>query len=156
MIKKLKKNQLQYEKEQREAYEQEVVECKKNNMLVRPFVLQEIGLSNNDKRFICRTHQIELVFKPMAKEKGYPRHIEFGAIANRIESFQDELKSIIDRTVPSTFLDAAYARFEELGLQARSAKQMLVVFEDFKVYNLEKKKKKTEIPAQFNSFTNRL
>lgn len=133
MIKKLKKNQIQYEKEQKEAYELEVIECKKNNMFVMPFILQSIGMSNNDKRFICRTHQIELVFKPMAIEKGYPQQINFDAIPDRIALFQDEILGIIERKVSSTYLDAAYDRMEKLGMKARSAKQLLAVFEEFKV-----------------------
>lgn len=141
MIKKLKKNQIQYEKEQKEAYELEVIECEKNNMFVMPFILQSIGMSNNDKRFICRTHQIELVFKPMAIEKGYPQQIDFNVIPDRIALFQDEILGIIERKVPSTYLDAAYDRMEKLGMKARSAKQLLAIFEEFKVrtfQNLEK------------------
>ncbi|EPB92162.1 hypothetical protein HMPREF1544_00987 [Mucor circinelloides 1006PhL] len=132
LIKKLKQNQIQYEKEQRAAYELEVIECKRNNMFIKPFILQDVGLSKNDKRVICRTHQIELKFKPMAKEKGYPEHIDFDAIADRIDLFQDELLGIIERKVSSTYLDAAYCRFEKMGVKARSAKEMLAVFEDFK------------------------
>ncbi|KAL9553287.1 hypothetical protein MBANPS3_003346 [Mucor bainieri] len=132
IIKKLKKNQAQYEKEQREEYELEVIECKRNNMFVMPFVLKDIGLSKNDQRLICRTHQIELKFKPLAKEKGWPERINFDAIPDRIASFQDELLGIIDRKVPSTYLDTAYDRFEKMGMKARSAKEMLAVFENFK------------------------
>jgi hypothetical protein len=133
VIKKLEKNQIQYEKEQKEAYEQEALECKKNNMFVMPFILQSIGMSNNDKRFICRTHKIELVFKPIAIEKGYPQHIDFDAIPDRISVFRDEILGIIERKVPSTYLDAAYGRMEKLGMKARSAKQLLAIFEEFKV-----------------------
>lgn len=132
MIKKLQANQAQYEKEQREEYELEVLECKRNNMFVMPFVLKEVGLSKNDQRLICRTHQIELRFKPLAKEKGYPERIDFDAIPDRIALFQDELSGIIERKVPSTYLDDAYGRFEKMGMKARSAKQMLAVFENFK------------------------
>lgn len=133
LIKKLKANQAQYEKEQREEYEEEVIECKRNNMFVMPFVLKEIGLSKNDQRLICRTHQIELKFKPLAKEKGYPERIDFDAIPDRIASFQDELLGIIERKVPSTYLDAAYDRFKEMGMKARSTREMFAVFENFKV-----------------------
>lgn len=69
----------------------------------------------------------------MAKEKGYPEHIDFDAIADRIDLFQGELLGIIERKVSSTYLDAAYCRFEKMGVKARSAKEMLAVFEDFKV-----------------------
>ncbi|GAN02066.1 conserved hypothetical protein [Mucor ambiguus] len=132
IIKKLKKNQIQYEKEQREQYELEVIECQRNNMFIVPFVLKDIGLSKNDQRHICRTHQIELKFKPLAKEKGYPERINFDAIPGRIALFQDELLGIVDRKIPSIYLDAAYGRFEKMGMKARSAKEMLAVFENFK------------------------
>ncbi|KAK4512753.1 uncharacterized protein ATC70_003459 [Mucor velutinosus] len=132
LIKKLKANQIQYEREQREAYELEVIECKRNNMFIMPFILKDIGLSKNDQRLICRTHQIELKFKPLAKEKGYPERIDFDAIPDRIALFQDELLGIVDRKVPSTYLDAAYDRFEKMGMKARSAKEMLAVFGNFK------------------------
>lgn len=133
LINKLKKNQIQYEKEQREAYELEVIECKRNNMFVMPFVLKDIGLSENDRQLICRTHRIELELKPLAKEKGYPESIDFEAISDRIATFQDELLAIVDRKVPSAYLDAAYDRFEKLGMKARSAKEMIAVFGNFKV-----------------------
>lgn len=133
LIKKLEKNQAQYEKEQREAYELEVIECKRNNMFVMPFVLKDIGLSKNDRQLICRTHRIELEFKPLAKEKGYPERIDFEAIPDRIATFQDELLGIVDRKTPSTYLDDAYDRFKKLGMKARSAKEMMAVFGNFKV-----------------------
>ncbi|CEP08838.1 hypothetical protein [Parasitella parasitica] len=132
LIKRLEKNQVQFEKEQREEYAKEVVECKKNNMFLMPFIPKTAGISANDKRLICRTHQIELVFKPLGKEKGYPEHIDFDAIANRITLFQDELLGIIERRVPSTYLDDAYSRFEKLGMKARSSKELLMVFQNFK------------------------
>ncbi|KAI8638137.1 RTC4-like domain-containing protein [Parasitella parasitica] len=97
-----------------------------------PFIVKTAGISANDKRLVCRTHQIELVFKPLGRKKGYPEHIDFDAIADRITLFQDEILGIIERRVPSTYLDAAYSRFEKLGVKARSTKELLVVFEDFK------------------------
>jgi hypothetical protein len=90
-------------------------------------------MSQNDKNFICRTHRIELEFKPMAREKKYPEHIDFEAISERITRFEQDLRSIINRETPSSYLDGALKRYEELGLKARNANEILKVFEKFLV-----------------------
>jgi hypothetical protein len=130
LLKKVQENNQQYEKEMRQAYEKQVALDQAEGRSSMPFVFEPTGISLNDKKLICRTHRIELIFKPMAIEKGYPTDIDFDAISDRIKGFEDDLKSIVDRVYPSTYLSTAMKRFEELGLRARRAEEVMKQFED--------------------------
>lgn len=131
LIKKLEKNKKQYEAEQRAKYDEETAELRRDKKPVPPFAFIPPGMSQNDKKFFCRTHRTELEFKPMAKERNYPEHIDFEAIPDRIAFIENDLKAIIDRKAPSTFLDNALKRYEELGLKARNTSELMKVFKDF-------------------------
>jgi hypothetical protein len=138
LIKKVQENNHQYELEIRQAYEKQVALDHAEGKPSMPFVFEPAGISLNDKKMICRTHRIELIYKPMAIKKGYPTDIDFDAIPDRIKNFEEELKSIVDHEYPSTYLDAAMKRFKELGLKARRAEEVMKQFEDYLV-----KKKRT-------------
>lgn len=69
----------------------------------------------------------------MALKKGYPTSIDFEAIPSRVNTMEDDLKKIVDRTYPSAYLDAAMKRYKDLGLKARRADEVMKKFEDFLV-----------------------
>ncbi|KAI8076585.1 RTC4-like domain-containing protein, partial [Gilbertella persicaria] len=77
----------------------------------------------------CRTHKIELIFKPMAKERGYPGSIDFDQLKERLVLFKHDLESIIDRQTPSSFLELAQNEFKNKGIQARNAIEVMKRFE---------------------------
>ncbi|KAI7901479.1 RTC4-like domain-containing protein [Cokeromyces recurvatus] len=131
LIKSLKDQETQHDKEKQEEYKSYVAQCKEKGETPLPFLTEPLEIDINQKKNICRVHKIELKYKPMAKEKGYPEHIDFNLIDKRIMSFQGELKSIIDKSLPSSFLDNALKRFEKLGTKARNTDEVLKTFEAY-------------------------
>lgn len=76
-------------------------------------------------------HKVELVFKPMGKEKGYPHPIDFEDIPNRMKEFEKELLDIVNRELESEFLIKVLKVHEELGsVKARQAKELINRFDE--------------------------
>ncbi|KAI8369998.1 RTC4-like domain-containing protein [Blakeslea trispora] len=124
----IKKNEKQYHSEKKKEHERQVEKCRIDGLPEPPFFYKSPDISINDKKKFCRIHRIELVFKSMAKEKGYPEPIDFEALPGRIESLRESFESIINRSQPSSFLELAQQEFERLGNKARDVKQVIQRF----------------------------
>lgn len=131
LIDTVKKNEREYRQEQEKEYDLLKAQCEAEGRTVPPFTFLKGGISKNDQSFICRIHKIELVFKPMAIEKGYPTRIDFEQIGPRISLFESELKDIVEAKLESTFLKTVLQAHQELGsVKARQAKQLMTRFEE--------------------------
>ncbi|KAI7896064.1 RTC4-like domain-containing protein [Mucor mucedo] len=131
LIDTVKKNEREYRKEQEEEYKVLKAQCEAEGRLVPPFTFLKGGISKNDQSFICRMHKVELVYKPMAIEKGYPTHIEFEEIGARVKLFESELKDIVEGRLESSFLETVMRVHQELGsVKARQTKQLMTRFEE--------------------------
>jgi hypothetical protein len=128
----VKKNEQEYKKEQEQDYQKLVEKCKlEGQSFIPPFTYIKGGLSKNDQAVICRVHKVELIYKPLAKEKGYPQHIEFEKIDDRIKLFKQELIDIIEGKIASSFLEKELKIHQKLGsVKARQAKELINRFDD--------------------------
>ncbi|KAI9476181.1 MAG: RTC4-like domain-containing protein [Benjaminiella poitrasii] len=131
LIDELKDQKTRHDKRKQKEYEIYVAQCKEKKQTPLPFFEEHLEIDASDKKDVCRVHKIELLYKPIAIAKGYPEHIDFDSINDRIMSFQDELKSILDKNLSSSFFDAALQRFEQLGTKARNASETLKTFEEY-------------------------
>lgn len=135
LIDAVRKNEKEFRKEQEAEHIKLVNKC--NSEFVPPLTYIKGGISKNDQSFICRIHKIELVFKPLAIERGYPTTIEFERLDERIKAFEPELKDIIDGRIKSTFLEKVLSVHEKLGsMKARQAAEFMTRFEQTLVIDI--------------------
>ncbi|CAO3608811.1 unnamed protein product [Mucor hiemalis] len=132
LIKAVRQNEINYRKEQEDQHKALVEECKKNGQPAPIFNYIKGGISMNDKAVICRMHKVELVYNPLAIERGYPTNINFGEIPERVKEMESELKEIIDRKKESQFLEKVLEVHKELG--SEKARRTTVLINRFDEY----------------------
>ncbi|KAI8384597.1 uncharacterized protein BYT42DRAFT_492567 [Radiomyces spectabilis] len=82
-----------------------------------------------EERF-CRLHRIELKIKPQGRRKGYPLHIAFEDLEERIQGFRQELMDVIAGRVHSSYRETALKAYKDLGTnKARSVMGVMARFE---------------------------
>ncbi|KAF8938506.1 hypothetical protein BGZ58_000762 [Dissophora ornata] len=79
-----------------------------------------------DKYEFCRIHIYEETIVPQGTERDYPLHINFSELPGRVAKMKEQLRGVIERRVPSTFLDRALSNYERMGtLGARNPHVLL-------------------------------
>lgn len=87
-------------------------------------------VSTAEKDAFCSLHFRELVTIPEGYDKKYPSKIDFDAIPNRIQRFDQELRAIISNQITSDYRELAESAYEEQGqTKARSAMSVMLRFE---------------------------
>lgn len=126
LLKAVRKNEQELKKEQEEKHKQLVEKCKLENLPTPTLIYQKGGLSKNDQQIICRMHKVELIYKPLAKEKGYPTSIDFEGIHARVREMKDDLDKVVNGDVKSEFLDKVLKAHKDFGsIKARQAKELI-------------------------------
>eukprot|EP00833_Pecoramyces_ruminatium_P012994 jgi/Orpsp1_1/1187026/evm.model.d7180000054964.1 len=64
----------------------------------------------------CRLHQAKLVIIPEGLQKGYPLHIDFSLLQERIERFKEDLFHIIYGRKRSYFRELAMNEYKRYGI----------------------------------------
>ncbi|KAF8981754.1 hypothetical protein BGZ46_002322 [Entomortierella lignicola] len=72
-------------------------------------------LSVFDEHEFCRMHFEEISTVPNGLSQSYPSNIDFSQLESRVKEMEDELKGIIERKMPSTFLNEALREINVLG-----------------------------------------
>jgi hypothetical protein len=73
------------------------------------------GPSLMDKFEFCRVHVSEEKIVPLGIERDYPLHIDFTRLPERVKRMEAQLRGIIEKTVPSVYLDLALDNYQRMG-----------------------------------------
>ncbi|KAI7824705.1 hypothetical protein BC939DRAFT_476672 [Gamsiella multidivaricata] len=84
-----------------------------NEKRENPFAVR--GPSLMDKFEFCRVHISEENIVPMGIERLYPIHIDFTLLPERVRRMKDELRGVIEGTVPSVYLAKALENYKRMG-----------------------------------------
>lgn len=93
-------------------------------------MIRKRQVSWSEKDAFCRVHHIELVIKPDGENEGYPTHIDFDEIEQRMQKFDEELKLVIRKQLLSDYRDIAEQAYKEEGVtKARSTLSVMSRFQ---------------------------
>ncbi|RCH90034.1 hypothetical protein CU098_009933, partial [Rhizopus stolonifer] len=130
-IEETKKKQSMLEETQRKNYETKVIKEKaEGKVYIEPFMLDKESLSEHDRKIVCHMHKMELELKPLARERGYPEHIDFDSLKSRIEGFKSDLLDIIHGQVESDYFLEEKRKIKQLGAnKARDTAELINYFQ---------------------------
>lgn len=128
-LKEIEKKDKDHEKKQNQLIEKE--NSKSTSSYSRPFSLvSKRQVTTEEKDAFCHLHHVEMLIKPQGQREGYPVHIDFGKIQDRILKLDDELKQVISNQLKSEYRQIAEDAYKEQGaMKARSALSVLARFE---------------------------
>ncbi|CAO3683039.1 unnamed protein product [Rhizopus stolonifer] len=130
-IEDIKEKQRVLEETQRKNYEAKVIKEKaEGKVYIEPFMLDRESLSEHDRKAVCHMHKMELELKPLARERGYPEHIDFDSLKSRIEGFKSDLLDIIHGQIESDYFLEEKRMIKQLGAnKARDTAELINHFQ---------------------------